>query len=256
MNNKEISVVINTYNAERHLERVLEAVKGFDEIVICDMESTDSTLAIARRYGCKIVTFIKGDCTVVEPARMFAIKAATKDWVLVIDADEIVTPELKDCLYKYIAAEGCAQGLLIPRKNHFMGKFMRNLYPDYQLRFFLRDKVDWPPYVHARPIIDGRTEKLPAGRMELAFIHLANETVSEKLIKADLYTENEIIKRKAKRYGTAALFHRPLVRMFKSYIIKGGFRMGVEGLIHAGLEGIYQFVIVAKMIEQRRRKEV
>ena len=58
MNEKnKISVVINTYNAEQHLEQVLEAVKGFDEILICDMESTDHTLDIAQKYGCRIVTF-------------------------------------------------------------------------------------------------------------------------------------------------------------------------------------------------------
>lgn len=62
MENK-ISVVINTYNAERHLKEVLESVKDFDEIVVCDMESTDHTLAIAREYGCKIVTFAKKTTT-------------------------------------------------------------------------------------------------------------------------------------------------------------------------------------------------
>ena len=73
---QKISVVINTYNAEQHLSRVLGAVKDFDEIVICDMESTDSTLDIARQYGCKIVTFEKKDYTIVEPARNFAIQSA------------------------------------------------------------------------------------------------------------------------------------------------------------------------------------
>ena len=92
---QKISVVINTYNAEQHLAKVLDAVKDFDEIVICDMESTDSTLDIARQYGCKIVTFEKKDYTIVEPARNFAIQSATYPWVLVVDADEIVTPELR-----------------------------------------------------------------------------------------------------------------------------------------------------------------
>ena len=70
----KISVVINTYNAEEKLTQVLDAVKDFDEIVICDMESTDSTLDIARRYGCKIVTFKKGEHKSAEPARTFEIQ--------------------------------------------------------------------------------------------------------------------------------------------------------------------------------------
>ena len=64
MSNNKISVVINTYNASQHLARVLETVKDFDEIVICDMESTDDTCKIAESYGCKIVVFPKGDCKI------------------------------------------------------------------------------------------------------------------------------------------------------------------------------------------------
>jgi hypothetical protein len=99
-----ISVVINTYNAEKFLRRVLDSAKDFDEIVICDMESTDSTLDIAREYGCKIVTFPKGEYRIVEPARTFAIQSAGSEWVLVIDADELVTPELR--IAEYIIRHG------------------------------------------------------------------------------------------------------------------------------------------------------
>ena len=72
----KISVVINTYNAERDLEQVLKAVKDFDEVLICDMESTDATLDIARKYGCRIVTFPKANHKSAEPARTFAIQSA------------------------------------------------------------------------------------------------------------------------------------------------------------------------------------
>ena len=88
-----ISVVINTYNASQHLAEVLETVKDFDEVVICDMESTDNTLDIARKYGCKIVIFPRGNYQICEPARQTAIDAASCKWVLVVDADELVTPE-------------------------------------------------------------------------------------------------------------------------------------------------------------------
>ncbi|MBR6494849.1 MAG: glycosyltransferase, partial [Prevotella sp.] len=91
MNEKnKISVVINTYNARQHLCEVLEAVKNFDEVVVCDMESTDDTVEIARQYGCRVVTFPKEGHTIVEPAREFAIHEAENEWVLVVDADEVV----------------------------------------------------------------------------------------------------------------------------------------------------------------------
>ena len=72
-----ISAVINTRNAEEHLDRVLESLKDFDEIVVCDMESTDSTVEIARRHGARVITFPKGNHTCAEPARNTAIQAAS-----------------------------------------------------------------------------------------------------------------------------------------------------------------------------------
>ena len=127
-----ISVVVNTYNAEQHLKGVLESVKDFDEIVICDMESTDHTLDIAKEYGCKIVCFPKQNYTIVEPARNFAIQQASHEWVLVVDADEIVPSTLKQYLYDITSdTRQQVHGVYIPRRNYFMGTFMHSLYPDY-----------------------------------------------------------------------------------------------------------------------------
>ena len=131
-----ISVVINTYNAEEHLAQVIDSVKGFDEVLVCDMESTDRTLDIARSHGCRIITFERKHYNIVEPAREFAIHQAQYDWVLVVDADELVTPQLKDYLYRRVNASDCPDGLFIPRKNYFMGRFLHCHYPDHILRFF------------------------------------------------------------------------------------------------------------------------
>ena len=134
-----ISVVINTYNAERHLAECLEAVKDFDEIVVCDMESTDRTVEIAQRYGCKIVTYPKGDCVSAEPARTFAIRSASSEWVLVVDSDEIITPELRKYLYERTQADDGVKGLYIARLNKIFGVYNRGWSNDYQLRFFIRE---------------------------------------------------------------------------------------------------------------------
>ena len=91
-----ISVVINTYNASCHLQQVLDTVKGFDEVVVCDMESTDDTFDIAKRNGCKIVVFPRGNYQICEPARQTAIDAASCKWVLVVDADELVVLQPDD----------------------------------------------------------------------------------------------------------------------------------------------------------------
>ena len=245
-----ISVVINTYNAQQHLAKVLESVKDFDEVVVCDMESTDDTVKIAEGYGCRVVTFPKNGHTCCEPARTFAIQAARNPWVLVVDADEIVTPELREALYG-VEKKGMSPvaGYYIPRQNMFMGMFVRDFHYDYQLRFLVREGTEWPPTIHSLPKVPGRVEKLKASK-EARLLHLMDETMHEYVAKMNVYTDNETEK---KQYGVAALFWRPLWRFFKSYVMDGSFRMGIRGLIRSGMHAVYQFILVAKIIEKRYR---
>lgn len=253
MNEKnKISVVINTYNAEQHLNRVLLAVKDFDEILVCDMESTDRTLAIAQKHGCRIVTFGRKQYNIVEPAREFAIHEACHDWVLVVDADELVTSELKEYLYHLILQPDCPDGLFIPRKNYFMSRFMRCHYPDHILRFFRKDKTHWPAVIHCVPEVDGKVEKIPAKRRELAFEHLANDSIENIVSKTNQYTRNELERKQHKHYSLMAFFWRPFFRFFKTYILKRAILDGMPGFIKSVLEGYYQFIFLAKKYEQSR----
>lgn len=247
-----ISVIINTYNAEKHLREVLEAVRHFDEVLVCDMESTDETVRIAREeYGCRIITFPRGEYNIVEPARDFAIRHARFPWILVVDADEIVPAALKDYLYRRIEEPDCPAGIYIPRKNYFMGRFMHCHYPDHILRFFRKEGTVWPPIIHVSPVVEGTLYRIPKQKEELAFIHLANDSVSDIVRKTDQYTRNELEKKQGRRYGAFAFVYRPFFRFFKAYVLKGGFRDGTPGFIKACLEGYYQFVMLAKMAEQR-----
>lgn len=254
-NSNKISVVINTYNARLYLQQVLDTVKDFDEIVVCDMESTDSTVKIALRNGCKVVTFPKGNHKIVEPARNFAIQSATYKWVLLVDADELVTPQLRDYLYETIKNPDCPAGLYIPRKNYFMGRFIRAGYPDYILRFFKRDSIDWPTYVHATPIIQGDVEKIPAKREELAFIHLDEESVGTRVRKLNEYSTDAAERRKGRNYGVMTLFTKPAFHFIKYYIFKGGFRDGKPALIRAMINAFYQVMVVSKVIEGNMKQK-
>ena len=248
---KKISVVINTYNAERHLREVLENVKDFDEIVVCDMESTDSTRDIALHYGCRIVTFPKGNHLYVEPARTFAIQSASFPWVLVVDADEIVTPALRDYLYHRFLEPDCPQGLYIPRRNRFMNIPEKGQAADWQLRFFVREGTTWPPYIHTFPKVKGRVERISQiDGVELQ--HLAENYIEEVAEKQNRYSSAELVKRKDKHYGMGALISRPLWWFFRSYVLQGDWRNGAPGLIHSVMTGYYQFLLVAKIIESRR----
>lgn len=251
MTDLKISVVINTYNASDMFETVLEHVRKFDEIVVCDMESTDNTVEIAKRYGARVVVFPKKDYTCCEPARNYAIQSASYKWVLVVDADEIIPDYLSERLYEEIKKADCPCGYYIPRLNKFMGEFSRDFKYDYQLRFFKKECTIWPPTIHSVPIVQGRIEKLKKLRRVDVIQHYANPTLFQVIDKSNDYTNNEVLRRQKKKYGVMALFYRPALRFFKNYIISGGFRMGIRGLIRAQNAAFYQWLVVAKIIEKR-----
>jgi len=249
----KISVVINTYNAEEFLERVLQSVQSFDEILICDMYSEDKTIAIAQRYNCRIIYHERTG--VVEPARAFAIKAALHDWVLVVDADECVPLSLRDFLYEQIKQSDCPAGIRIPRKNYFMGRFLHSAYPDHILRFFKKELVNWSPVIHTSPQVDGCVYTIPGKQKEMAFIHLGNELIETLMEKMNRYTNFELERRQNRNYGYFALIFHPFVRFFRFYIAKGGFRDGKPGFIWAYLSAYYKFITITKVIESKVKKE-
>ncbi len=241
----KISVVINTYNAEKHLQTVLETVKDFDEVVVCDMHSTDRTIAIAEQYGCKIVYHER--LSYVEPARNYAIQSATNEWVLLIDADEIVPTTLKDELLRRLQTEEF-DALAVPRKNYFMGRFMRSTFPDYNIRFFKKSKVNWLPAIHSTPTIDGKLLYLKKDK-RFALEHLANDSFTDVLRKIQLYTDAELLRRKPKRVSLFKFVCAPMIAFCKTYFIKGGFLDGKEGYLYAKIDAYYKFFMLAKLNE-------
>lgn len=243
-----ISVIINTYNDSAHLEKVLDSVKHFDEIVVCDMESTDDTVDIARRRGVRVVTFPRGNHTCCEPARNFAIHQARHEWVFVVDADEIVPDALRRFLYRYVNGRNPACGLYIPRRNYIMDRFRRAAYPDYQLRFFRTEAVDWPPYVHSEPVVTGPVGKIPANKMSLALIHIP-VPVEVMLHRLNAYTTAELKKNNRQKVSLASLTVKPLGIFLNAYIVKGGFRYGVPGFIAASHQAVYSLYCQAKIYE-------
>ena len=247
----KISAVVQTYNASQHLERCLKALAAFDEILVVDMESTDGTPDIARRMGARVVTKERGEHRIVEAYRDFAIHEAASAWVLVVDADEIVPRALADYLYAEIERDPSPRAIMIPIRNYFMGRWMRAYYPDYILRFFNRNGAVWPYEIHARPSHAGPKVYIPASRTDLAFIHLANESVGQTFTKMNAYTDREKTRR-SKRYKPMKLFYEPPFRFFKSYVLKGGFRDGLPGFIHAVHDAVYRFSTLAKIEEDRQ----
>lgn len=243
-----ISVVINTYNAAEQLPRALASAAGFDEIVVCDMESTDDTAAIARAAGARVVTFPKGDYNICEPARDFAIHSACHCWVLVLDADEAVPDALRQYLYDYIGRPDAADALSVPFTSMFMGRPSSDS-GERHVRFFRQDKAAWPPTIHSHVQIDGRTEAVPASK-GLHIEHFDNPTLARRIDKLNRYSDSEVPKRLGRHYGIASLMWRPWWFFFKKLVLKGAIRDGRRGLVQAYMEMMYQVALMGKQIEQ------
>lgn len=250
----KISAVINTYNASEDLPKALEALKDFDEIVVCDMESSDNTRDIAAQYGAKVVIFPRGNYNYCEPARQFAIDNASNDWVFIVDADEIVPQalliELRNIADKSSneSDSKAIKGVLVPRLNFVMGKPDTTAYPDYQLRFLNKQVSKWPVEIHSKPIVDGLVFAIPAKKKELALLH-KSQSLNDILERMNRYTSAEVTKRRTEKVTMLKLIFKPFARFFKSFILKGGWKNGLTGYICARNEANYKFYTLSKIYE-------
>lgn len=248
-----ITAIVHTLNAETHLEKCLNALKPFDEVLVVDMESTDSTIEIANRCGAKVIVKPRGNLLIAEAYRDFAIHQAENPWVFFVDADEIVPKALAEYLYAEIERDPSPRAIMIPIKNYFMGRWMHASYPDYILRFFPKEGAAWPARIHSRPTHQGPKVYIPAKRTDLAVVHLANESVRRTIEKMNRYTDLETERRRGS-YRAVKLFYDPPYRFFKSYVLKGGFRDGLPGFINAVHNAVYRFAILAKLEEEKQSK--
>lgn len=153
-----LSVVLATFNEERNLSDCLDSVKNIiDEIIVVDGGSTDNTLEIARKYRAIIIQTTNPPIFHINKQK--AINAATKDWILQLDADERVSIELEKEIQLIINNKSSVSGYWIPRKNWFLGRFLTKggQYPDYTLRLYRKGKGALPQKsVHEQAVINGK----------------------------------------------------------------------------------------------------
>lgn len=185
MKKQSLSVVLATYNEEKNLPDCLVSVKDLaDEIVIVDGHSTDNTVTIAKKYGAKVIETENNPMFHVNKQK--AIDAATKDWVLQLDADEQVTQELSAEITTIINDPDAKNGYWIPRKNWFLGRFLMKggVYPDYTLRLYKKGKGHLPQKdVHEQAVVTGST-----GYVRSPLIHMADPSFKRYLLRFNRYT--------------------------------------------------------------------
>lgn len=233
-----ISVALATFNEEENVKRALESVAAFaSEIVAVDGRSTDKTVEILKKYGVKVTAALN-------PANFhinknMAIDRCKSDWILQLDADEVVTPELKKEILKAVNLNSENQlsvnGYWIPRKNMFLGKFLKKggQYPDYTLRLYRRGKGRLPAKsVHEQAVVEGKTAYL-----KNPLLHFPYPDFSHYLVRFKIYTDFFAGELRAANLPvnllsfTDYVFIKPLFWFLSTFIRHKGFYDGFAGFV-------------------------
>ncbi|MBP7792710.1 MAG: lipopolysaccharide heptosyltransferase II [Candidatus Goldbacteria bacterium] len=241
----KISAVVITFNEEKNVERCLKSLDFVNEIIIVDSFSTDNTLKIASRYTKK--TFSK-KFTGFSETKQFGIDKAGGDWILVIDADEEVSVDLKKKLLQIANENNSSDGYYIKRETFFLGRKIRHCGwgNDYQLRFFKKQKGKYDgKIVHESIKVNGTTN-----RIEAPLFHYSYPDSRTYFEKMNRYTSLQAVRNK-KRFLYLNLFFNPFFKFFKMYFLKFGFLDGMQGFILSLYSGFSEFVKSAKMIEHK-----
>ncbi|MFA0834452.1 MAG: glycosyltransferase family 2 protein [Methanobacterium formicicum] len=252
----EVSVLINTLNEEKNIKNCLESVKWADEIIIVDMHSEDRTVEIAREYTDQI--FFHKRMGYADPARQFALDQASCEWVLVVDADEIVPRKLRDRL-KEVMESDLADVVNIPHNNYFAGKQVCHMgwgpLQDLHPRFFKKKYLHFGDQIHDFMRISEEARHYDLSDPEEGFIHFSYLDFEHYIDKAlNHYTTIEAKNIfEGKKVGYKLGEHVPgiLFRLFRGffdvYIRDKGYKDGFRGLSISFLSVIYNLIVYLKL---------
>lgn len=244
-----LSVCIITRNEEAHIRACIESVSWADEWIVIDSNSTDRTLEIAREMGAKVVinpfeTFVA--------QKNLALDHATGDWILSIDADERVSPELGEEIRAVVAGDRPEVAFSMPRKTWYFGQWILHggWYPDRKLRLTRRGRSRWSgrnPHDHL--YADG-----PTGELHGDLIHYTYRDISDHLRTIDSFTTIAAREMHAAGRGHALLHMlvNPPARFLRMYLLRRGFLDGIPGFIVACLAAYYVFLKYVKLWEMQK----
>jgi len=243
-----LSVVLITHNAAAQLADCLASVAFADEVLVVDSGSSDGTADIAARYGARVV---QKEWMGFGPQKQFAVEQAAHDWVLCLDADERVSPELAASLVRALQAP-VSPVYRMARRNRFLGRWLRHGegYPDWSVRLFDRRQARWSDdAVHEKVLFS-----VTPGTLQGDLLHESAEDIGRYLEKQNRYTTlaAEELHRRGKRAGMAELTLSPLVRFIKFYVLRLGFLDGMPGLAHIAVGCMNSFMKYAKLVELQK----
>ena len=234
-----LSAIVITKNEEAVIGRCLDSVQWADEIIVVDSGSTDRTMEIAQQLHARIV--VTPDWPGPGPQRNRAIAHATKDWILALDADEWVSPELRDEILAVLPAPGPHVGYRLPRLSSYCGRRMRHggWWPDYVSRLFKRGSARFGGgIVHDHLLPDG-----PLGKLRNPLLHEAITDLDDMLLKLNSYSSwgAQSLYENGRRAGLATALGHGAWTFLRTYLLRAGFLDGREGFMLAvsNAEGAY-----------------
>lgn len=246
----EISVYILTYNEEKKIGDAIKSVLWADEIVVADSNSTDSTVNIARDLGASVVSVpFEG----FGKLRNSAISACSHEWIFSLDADERCTPSAANEIREKINSPDAADAYFIPRRNYFMGRWIKysGWYPDYrQPQLFKKGAMHFweEDEVHEGYDVKGEVDYLVNPIWQVPF-----KNFEQLLEKANRYSSlgSEKLHRREVKAGMSKAFFHGLGAFFQIYILKRGFLDGWAGFVIAlgNFEGT--FYRYSKLMEKQ-----
>jgi len=234
----KLSATIVALNEERNIERAIRSIPFADEVLVVDSGSSDRTREIAARLGARVIE---------EPWRgyaaqkNFAAECAANLWILSLDADEEVGPELAAEIAQLKSEPPRAEGYSFPRLARYLGKWIRHSgwYPDRKVRLYRRDRARWVgDYVHESVRVDGTIAELHGD-----LLHYTCDSLAEHFRTLDRYTTLAAreVRARGRRVGAMHLVASPAWTFLRSYFLQLGILDGVAGLTIARMAAIYTF---------------
>ena len=246
-----LSLVVVAHDAGKELADCLASAAFASEAIVVDSGSRDDTVEIARRFGARVIT---QTWLGYGPQKNFAVAQAAHDWVLCLDVDERVSPELERSI-RSAMREPRRQAYAMARRNRFLGRWLAHGegYPDWNVRLFDRRHARWSEdVVHEHVVADG-----PVGRLDGDLLHASAESLDRYLAKQNRYTtlQAEAMHARGERFSAVRLVLSPLVRFVRFYVLRAGFLDGSAGLVHIAIGAFASFCKYAKLraLEQAER---
>ena len=249
----KITAVVITFNEEQKIERCLQSMTWVDEIVIVDSFSTDRTVEICKRFTDRIYQHPWPHSS--SEQRKVADRYATNDWILALDADEVVTNGLRDEILALFLTDPGADLFMIPRKEYVAGKWIKagGWYPQYKTILYRRSMGEWIGPIHLKVITRGRT-----GYLNHPILHDGYTTFKAFMDKFNYYSTIESEMDYAHHHKRFSLFRavfKPMERFFGRFIRHRGYRDGMHGFFMAAVIGINYFLRELKLFEYQYRDQ-